>query len=704
VELLHHRFGDLGRIERRKAMMPAGSERLAPDRADWAQAGLVALALFVLYAATAPRTVALEDDGLFILSSYFLGIEHPPGFPLYTLLGKLFTLLPFGSVAYRVHLMSALFGALTCGLLWICVRTLIEGRLPAYVAALGLGLSPVFWSQSLIADVYTFNTFFFLVLVLLGLRASPPSAGSPGNPRLLPWMALLFGLSLSNHWPLMLLVAPAFVVLLWPLRGELLRRAGLLFWLVVLGMLPYAWLVRRSWMDIPISFNGPLETVPEIWYFLSRAGYAGVDQSPTANWLDRVSFLRFLGGQLLLQFAVVGTLLAAAGFVVQWRLLGRRIGAFLALAFLMPTVVLLLLLGFDYDLVTKHVFHVYPLPAYAVAALWMGLGFAWLLRRMPARPARAIAAGAVLLALIAAVGGRSNQLANADWAARYARAVLDSLPRDAVLFVHGDADLPPIAYLHMVENVRPDITLYHAKGLILGNRLFHPLRTPEKEKHVTVAQFIENERSPVTFTVEAFTGYARRDRWLHVEVEKPSSNPGATAIEIPEAAVRFFEQSVLADTEEANAWVNYHRGELRRRYALLLAQRLPLGQAADERSGRHLATLSQGFYGALGLAEGMMANAGGYAAGAVADMLARAADLMPSDVRKVHRSRYFHLRGALRLDLKDRAGAIDDFETALSLWPASDNRAIKALEDLYRESGDEAALKGLQKRVGHRGG
>jgi hypothetical protein len=131
---------------------------------------------------------------------------------------------------------------------------------------------------------------------------------------------------------------------------------------------------------------------------------------------------------------------------------------------------------------------------------------------------------------------------------------------------------------------------------------------------------------------------------------------------------------------------------------------LPLGQAADERSGRHLATLSQGFYGALGLAEGMMANAGGYAAGAVADMLARAADLMPSDVRKVHRSRYFHLRGALRLDLKDRAGAIDDFETALSLWPASDNRAIKALEDLYRESGDEAALKGLQKRVGHRGG
>ncbi|HUG97813.1 MAG TPA: DUF2723 domain-containing protein, partial [Gammaproteobacteria bacterium] len=386
-------------------MMLSHSPAFRPGEGDWGRAGLVATALFLLYAATAPRTVALEDDGLFILSSYFLGIEHAPGFPLYTLLGKLFTLLPFGSVAYRVHLLSALFGGLTCGLLWLCSRALVEERLAAYVAAFGLGLSPVFWSQSLIADVYTFNTFFFLALLLLALRACPPSVEatpSAANPRLLPWMALVFGLSLSNHWPLMLLAAPAFAVLLWPMRRELLKRAGLLPWLVLVGLLPYAWLIRRSWMALPISFNGPLETIPEIWFFLSRAGYAEVDASPTADWLDRIRFFRFLGGQLLLQFAVVGTLLAAAGFARQWRLLGRRTGASLTLAFLMPSVVLLLLLRFDFDLVSKHVFHVYPLPAYAIAALWMGLGFTWLIRRMAVRPPHALAAGAAMLALIAA--------------------------------------------------------------------------------------------------------------------------------------------------------------------------------------------------------------------------------------------------------------------------------------------------------------
>jgi asparagine N-glycosylation enzyme membrane subunit Stt3 len=93
----------------------------------------------------------MEDDGLFILSSYFLGIEHPPGYPLFTLIGHLFTYLPFGSVAYRVHLASALFGALAGGAAWLCARSLIPGRLPAYFAAFALGVSPVFWSQAVLA-------------------------------------------------------------------------------------------------------------------------------------------------------------------------------------------------------------------------------------------------------------------------------------------------------------------------------------------------------------------------------------------------------------------------------------------------------------------------------------------------------------------------------------------------------------------------
>ena len=95
----------------------------------------VVLVMLSVYLWSAPRTVVLEDDGFFILAAYFNGIAHPPGYPLYTVLGHFMTWLPFGSVAYRVHALSALFGALGCGVLWwvvskFCVSILSSCFIP----------------------------------------------------------------------------------------------------------------------------------------------------------------------------------------------------------------------------------------------------------------------------------------------------------------------------------------------------------------------------------------------------------------------------------------------------------------------------------------------------------------------------------------------------------------------------------------------
>jgi hypothetical protein len=679
-------------------LSPIGNFR--PARTDWLQAGLVGCGLFFLYAATAPRTVAFEDDGLFIMSSYFLGIEHPPGYPLFTLIGHLFSGLPFGSVAYRVHLASALFGGLTCAVLWLCARTLIAGRLPAYVAALGLGFSPVFWSQSVIAEVYTLNTFLLLTIVYLGLQVCGPGQRSPSHAKqawVLAGMAFLFGLSLSNHYPLMLLVAPALCILLWPLREQVLQRLGLLVLLALVGLLPYAWLVRRSWLLLPISFNGPLETLPEIFYFLSRAGYAGVDDSASAGWLDRARFLQFLGGQLFVQFAVVGTLLAAAGFAAQWRVFGRRIGAFLTLAFLMPSVVLLFLLNFDYSAFTKHMFHVYPLPAYAVVALWMALGVAWLAQRRALSRVQTGALAALALGAILIVGARASLSAGYEFAARYAQVVLRTLPKDAVLFVGGDADLP-IVYFYLVEGLRPDIVPYHSGGLVLGNRLFHPLRTPDKDAQGIVQDFIERQKDPVALTSELYPGFARRERWLFMEVDRSSRDPNRATIDIPEEAVGFFEEWILY-RRATNAFTAAHQDDLRRRYASLLVRSLPRQWPVSGRQAAHLAALSEDFSGVMGILEGMMLHAEGYSARTASEYLARLPGLMPTDAGKAEKSRFFSLRGVLRQQTGDNAGAVTDWETAFALWPVEGNRAITALEDTYGAAGNKRALDELHARI-----
>ncbi len=677
--------------------MVAAPARFRPARTDWAEAGLVAVALFVVYAWTAVRTVATEDDGLFLLSSYFLGIEHPPGYPLFTLIGHLFSLLPFGSVAYRVHLASALFGALTGGAAWLCARSLTPGRVSAYVAALGLGLCPVFWSQATIAEVYTLNTFCLMVLVYLGLQACPPEGPGADPRRILPLMAFIFGLSLSNHYPLMLLAAPGFLILLWPLRLHLLRSLPLLLWLVVLGLLPYAWLVYRSWYGLPISFYGPLQTLREIWFFVSRSGYANVDTSVSASWFDQVKFLEFFAGELFVQFAFVGTLVAIYGFAMQWSGLGRRVSWFLTAAFLGPSAVLILLLHFDYDAMTKHIFSVYPLPAYAIAALWLGVGVARLADRFALGVARSAALGAIVVAAIFAWGIRSNQLADEEWLSRYARTVLKTLPENAVVLGLGDPDLAPIGYLHMIEGLRPDIVLYSPKGLVLGNRLFNPMTTPGEEQKRIVREMIEKQSDPVVATLSAFPLGAVIDRWLYTESDPSSDDPKQVTVDIPEEAVRFFEEEV-AQVKSSNAWLAFIQGELRHLYAVLLARSLPRGAPIDARTRRQLDVLGRDFYGAIGLAEGFMLNKGGYSVGVVAGYLDKARELMPPDALKPYLSRYFQLRGALRAQQND-PGAREDFETALSIWPSPVNPAIEGLEEYYREKGDSEALSALEDRV-----
>ncbi len=664
------------------------------------QAGVVAVVLFALYAATSPRTVMLEDDGLFVLSSYFLGVEHPPGYPLYTLIGHLFTKLPFGSVAYRVHLASAFFGALAGSAVWLVARRLIPGRLPAYLAAFGLGFSPVFWSQAIIAKgTYTLNTFLVLVLMYLGLRACPPGAPPDARDRrVLPVMALLFGLGLSNHWPLMLLVAPAFLILLWPRRIEILRRFPLLLGCALLGLLPYAWMVYLSQTPLPINFDGPLQSFSEFWFFVSRAGYQGVDISRSSNWLDKIKFFRFLGSQLLIQFALLGTLLAGAGVANLRRTLGDRVSAFLVAAFLGPSVVLLLLLGFDYDSVEAHVFHVYPLPAYAVVALWMGLGLAWARRRFSLGAAPSLGVVGGLLAIILFVGSRSNLLEHYDWGERYARTVLRTLPRNAIVFVSGDLDVGTIGYYHMIEQVRPDITLYQWKGLVFGNRLFHPLRTSEEAAQRALREFIDNARDPVEMSWLTFGAYARRDHWLFSEVDKSSRDPKQVTVDIPEEMRQFFEQSIL-HTHDSNAWIAFHQDELRRRYAELLGRSLRSGQPLDARTKSDLQALTRDYYGALGLAQGMLLNPHGYTAGEVIALLDQAQKLRPPDVPKAYLSKYFAIRGVLRANLNDRRGAIDDLKTALSVWPSPDNLAVRSLEEIYQDAGDEKALRALRERV-----
>ena len=99
---------------------------------------LLFLAIFGIFTYTAFPAVAIyRDAGEMASVCYTFGIAHPPGYPLYVLFGKIFTLIiPFGNIAYRINLMSAFFGALTCGILYLILKGIADRNLRSVLYSL----------------------------------------------------------------------------------------------------------------------------------------------------------------------------------------------------------------------------------------------------------------------------------------------------------------------------------------------------------------------------------------------------------------------------------------------------------------------------------------------------------------------------------------------------------------------------------------
>jgi hypothetical protein len=104
--------------------MYASFHRLAKKetRFDLGVGFLLALGVFALYIQSLVPSMLDGDPGHFQTILPVLGIPYPTGFPLYVLLGHLWSWLPIGSVAYRINLFSAFWGALTVGALFFTLR------------------------------------------------------------------------------------------------------------------------------------------------------------------------------------------------------------------------------------------------------------------------------------------------------------------------------------------------------------------------------------------------------------------------------------------------------------------------------------------------------------------------------------------------------------------------------------------------------
>lgn len=642
----------------------------------WHGAAGIFILLLCNYLLSAPRGVLLDDDGYFILAAWSGGVAHPPGYPLYTLLAGLFTHLPLGSVAFRVHACSALFAALACAVLWCVTLRLTASRFAAWVAALCYGFSGTFWSQAIVAEVYSLNAFLFFLLLLLCMDAGRD--GAHARPGILRGACIsgLFGLSLANHWPLMLLSTPALLAAAWPRRRVLAPRPVLLLLPLCIGLLPYAWMVYRSRVA-EIAFLGPIEGWGDFWSYLGRRVYADVDHSQAAGWADKLRYAGFALMESARQFGWPGIALAAGGFWVQWRRWPVAWCWSLTLGFAGSTLVLACLLGFDWDLLHRNTFAVYPLVAHGIAAIWLGFGavalLAWMERRITGATPAPLLRGALALLIVGGVWlqhAPTGYRGNDQWATEYANALLGALRPDASLFVYGDYATGPLAYAHHILSVRPDVELYSPVGQLFANRLFPPLAATAAQSAAAIDGFIAGSSRPIYYNLVLphHQGVIRHGLFFEVGRELPAGmNQAQLAPEVDQYFVRMFERGEPRDVSQL---IHYRQlGALYCRTLAVLSARARHA-AVDARLARYCG----GFYGLLARAETLLDQDPASVPRALA-LLQLASARAAEAVSVQNLATLDHLFARAYLSLGRRNEALQWIRRSLARWPDPSNPA-----------------------------
>jgi hypothetical protein len=438
-------------------VIPKGKQKESLVYAVLAGAG-VCLFVFVLYLRTLAPTVlpydlpALPDADMLQAQVCVLGMTHPTGYPSYLMLTHLFTYLPFGDCAYRVNLASAVYGALALAVVYAVALMLSRSVVAAVIGTLSLGLGKIFWSQAVIAEVYTLNVLMAAItlLVLLVWRERR-------QDRYLLLASFLMGFALTNHRTSGLLLPAAFLFVLMVDRRKLLdwklalKGAGLFF----AGLLPYLYLPIRASMDPPMNTNNP-DNWERFWYLVSGGNLTGTSFSYGLEALPRRFLLYW--GHLLDNFHWALLEVGLLGLVAM--LLWDRAGAvLLGVPYL----------GWLFHAVENKIVDVklYFIPTYFILALWIAVGAAFLIseagvfagrsERLPRRSLVGVLSVALLLLPLSVLGASyaENDMSDDYRAPGITDTVVENVEKNATVLHHRSH----LWYVVHVEKKRRDLTL-----------------------------------------------------------------------------------------------------------------------------------------------------------------------------------------------------------------------------------------------------
>jgi len=498
---------------------PSRGASVEPDsRPSYLAAAITGLVVLLLYLVTLAPSTSMWDTSEYIAATYVLGLPHPPGNPLFVLIGRVFAILPVApTVAMRINVLAALSSAVSAAMWFLVTERVLVGwfsrrwlRIAGGALAALVGATAfTVWNQSVVNEkVYTVSLVGLAVICWLTVRWCDDPDG-PVADRLLVLVAYLLGLGYANHMAGML-AAPAvgFAVLVrrWQtvFRWKLLVACAAA---LVFGMTPFATQPIRAAHFPAINEGEPTGCVTEIkvdctfsrltydrfMYNFNRGQYGkpelGQRQAPfTAQvgmyWLYfRWQWLRDAYGE---RPGLQNGLAVLYALLMHFRKDRRSFWFFGPLVFTM-TFALIYYLNFKYghsqapelgnsvdrEVRDRDYFYLW---SFSSLSVWAALGFVALWESVAsffgsdeARVGRAVVseprprsfalASPLLLVAFIPLAGNWEQASRANQTdtADFARDLLNSVEPYGILITVGDNDTFPLWYAQEVEGVRRDV-------------------------------------------------------------------------------------------------------------------------------------------------------------------------------------------------------------------------------------------------------
>jgi Flp pilus assembly protein TadD len=407
-------------------------------------------ATFLAYLKTVCPTVYSGDSGELALASYVLGIAHPPGYPILTLLGRAFaTILPINP-AHAFNILSAFLASAACGVAALVFRVILFSKseresIPALVipilGAIIFGFCDALWATAVGFEVYSLGALLFLLSLLCLLTFLEND-----QQKLLIASGYFLFLGLTNHLSIAVMAIPLAYALI-------SRKAPLKIW-ITLGLLfliaisAYLYIPVRSSLNPIADWNHPANFKAFFDHVTARRYQEYITGVRLDNYLENLwRSVVILSDQFPLYLTIPGLL----SFILPGVILKRT------RLILIATILFNLSVAALYDIPD---IDQYYLPTIFAGIVGLVSFVIWTVNKVPRAREISIAILALIFIGTFVRNYPENNQSENRLAYIYGMNILNSIPLNSILVSVGDNANSAVYYLHYVEGLRPDLEIY----------------------------------------------------------------------------------------------------------------------------------------------------------------------------------------------------------------------------------------------------